>query len=413
MTAKLHPETTFVHAARGGLAHSPAIDLSTTYRIDDLETGRESLAAQAEGGEPVGTPIYARLHNPTVRRFEEALASAEGAEDAVAYSSGMAAITALLLAAKQRGDHIVAVRPLYGGTDHLLASGLLGLRTTFTDAADVAGAIEPTTSLVFLETPGNPTLSLVDIAEVVAQASLHDVPVAVDNTFATPVLQRPLDLGATYVVHSATKFIGGHGDALGGVIATDKSAAKSLRQIRIATGAVMHPIGGYMLHRGLQTLPLRIKAAQRNAQKLASLLQSHPEIEQVFYPSMGQDAMLCARQMKGPGAVLAFEVKGGMSAAADVMRKVKVITPAVSLGSVDTLIQHPAGLTHQIVTDDAKEAGKITAGLLRLSVGIEDPDDLWKDLKQALGVSQSKHSDAAVSWPVMWTPKSQDRLTLS
>lgn len=374
-------DTNFVHAARGGLAHTPGIDLSTTYRIDQLEVGAQSLHEQAHGGQPVETPVYARLYNPTVRKFEEALASAEGAEDAVAYASGMAAITALFMDASTRGKQIIAIRPLYGGTDHLLSCGLLNMEVRYVNVGELAEAITPETALIFVETPANPTLKLVDIRAVVEAA--NGVPVAVDNTFATPVLQNPIALGAQYVVHSATKFIGGHGDALGGVVATSTARAASLRQIRIATGAVMHPIGGYMLHRGLQTLPLRVRAAQKNARELASLLEQHPSIHKVYYPGH-KNAPIPEGQMRGPGCVLAMEVRGGYRAAAHIMANVNLITPAVSLGSVDTLIQHPAGLTHQIVDEQAKQSSGITPSLLRLSVGIESIEDLWRDLKQAI-----------------------------
>ena len=382
MNAEL--DSLFVHAARGGMAHAPAIDLSTTYRIDDLDDGAASLTEQADGGAPRGTPVYARLHNPTVRRFEEALAIAEKAEDAVAYASGMAAISALLMDAARRGGHVVAVRPLYGGTDHLLASGLLGLDVDFVAEGDVAASIRPETSLVFVETPANPTLQLVDIAGVVAAAG--SVPVAVDNTFATPVLQNPIELGAAYVVHSATKFIGGHGDALGGVVATTEQRARSLRQLRIATGAVLHPIAGYLLHRGLQTLPIRVRAAQDNAQRIAERLVERRDVVRVGYPGFADapNAHLVGTQMRGAGAVLAFEVDGGFDAARQLMRSVELIVPAVSLGSTDTLIEHPAGLTHQVVDADARERTGIVAGLVRLSVGIEDVDDLWDDLSAAL-----------------------------
>ncbi|HCH62602.1 MAG: cystathionine gamma-synthase [Deltaproteobacteria bacterium] len=373
-----------VHAGRAHLAqqgvHVPGIDLSTTYPLHDAAAGTASIDAWANGDGTAQNPVYARLHNPTVAGFEAGLAELEEAETAVAFASGMAATTGLLLS---RQGHVVAVRPMYGGTDHLLSSGLLGHEVTWVEADGVAEAIRPDTSLVWIETPANPTLQMVDIAEVVAQAG--DVPVVVDNTFATPVLQKPLRLGARFVLHSATKFLGGHGDVLGGVVACSEADAKALRQVRVITGANLHPLAGYLLHRGLQTLTLRVRAAQANALILARRLQNHPGVRVVHYPGLpGTDPKgLVGRQMVGPGCVLAFDV-GTMNRARAVMEAVQLATPAVSLGAVDTLIQHPASLTHRVVEDEAKQLGGVTAGLLRLSVGIEELEDLWADLDRAL-----------------------------
>jgi methionine-gamma-lyase len=299
----------------------------------------------------------------------------------------MAAITAVLLAAGQRGTHAVAVRPIYGSTDHLLSSGLLGLDVTWATPATVGDAIRPDTSLVLIETPGNPTCALVDIADIVQQAGR--VPVVVDSTFATPVLQRPLLHGAAMALHSATKFIGGHGDVIAGVVATSEAHARELRVVRVLTGALLHPMAAYLLHRGLQTLAVRVRAAQATAMQLALRLAEHPHVEAVLYPGMrgGDPQGLLGRQMSGPGALLAFTVRGGYEAAAAVMRHVNVAMPAVSLGACDTLIQHPAGLTHRAVEPAAREATGVTPGMLRLSVGLEDANDLWHDLDQALRIA--------------------------
>ena len=386
--------TRAVHAGRKDLhqlgVHAPPIDLSSTYPIPDLDEAAASLAAMAEGLPPLGNPVYARLHNPTTARFEQGLAELEGASEAVAFASGMAAVSACLMAARQRGDHVLAIRPLYGGTDHLLASEMLGLQVDFVSPDEVAAALRPTTALVILETPGNPTLDLVDIAATVEIAG--GVPVLVDSTFATPVLQQPLALGATLVLHSGTKYLGGHGDVLAGVVATDDPAwANSLRAVRVATGAVLHPLAAYLLHRGLATLPLRVRASQAGAEILAGRLARHPLVERVRFPGLpGQDPFgIVGRQMTGPGAMLAFELSGGRAAANRLMAALRLITPAVSLGSVDSLIQHPAGLTHQVVDAAAKASSGISEGLLRLSVGIEDPEDLWADLARGLEASQA------------------------
>ena len=381
--------TRAVHAGRDDLAelrvHALPIDLSTTYPVHDLEAATHDLDALAAGAPGfTSSPIYARLHNPTVARFEQGLATLEGADEAVAFASGMAAITAVLLVTSRHGRHVVAVRPLYGGTDHLLESGLLGLEVSWATPERVRDALRPDTALVVVETPGNPTCTLVDIRAVVAQAG--HVPVLVDSTFATPVLQRPLEHGAAFALHSATKFLGGHGDVLGGVVATNASWAAELRQVRIATGGVMHPLAAYLLHRGLPTLPMRVLAAQENAGVLAERLHLHPAVIDVRYPGLpgGDPRGLVGRQMEGAGPMLAFTVHGGFDAAALVMRRVRMVTPAVSLGSVDTLIQHPAGLTHRILSHEARAATGIVPGLLRLSPGLEDVEDIWSDLRQAL-----------------------------
>ena len=382
-------QTTAVHAGREDFndlcVHAPPIDLSTTYPIPDLDTGSASFDALISGQASAANPIYARMHNPTVARMERAVAALEGTEACVAYASGMAALTAVLMARSQHGRHVIVVRPLYGTSDHLLGSGLCGVEAEFiTDASQIAAHLRPDTALVIIETPSNPTLDLIDIRATVAAAGA--VPVLVDSTFATPVLQRPAELGATYVWHSATKFLGGHGDVIAGVICCDEAHAAPLRTMRAATGALLHPLAAYLLHRGLPTLKLRVEAAQANARELAQRLVAHSAVSRVFYPGLpgARGGHLVGTQMSGPGSLMSFEVRGGHDAAARVMVTVKVMTAAVSLGSTDTLIQHPAGLTHRMVPEDARAAAGITPGLLRLSVGIEDMEDLWEDLEQAL-----------------------------
>ncbi|MBM7489850.1 methionine-gamma-lyase [Micromonospora luteifusca] len=378
-------DTRAVHAGRDDLrtlgVHVPPIDLSTTNPLPSVDEGGAAYEQLATGGTfpAEGGAVYQRLWNPTVARFETALAELEGTAQAVAFASGMAALTATLLAAARNDRrHVVAVRPLYGGTDHVLATGLLGTTVTWAHPDEIAAAIRPDTALVIVETPANPTLDLVDIAALAAAAG--DIPLLVDNTVATPVLQQPARHGATLVLHSATKSIGGHGDVLAGVVACDADWAVRLRQVRAVTGAILHPLGGYLLHRGLQTLPLRVRAQQATAEKLAGWLANHPAVHRVHHPSVHDPAALVGRQMAGPGSLLAFEVRGGAPAAAAVAGACQLITHAVSLGGVDTLIQHPASLTHRPVDGDAKPA----AGLLRLSVGLEDPEDLRADLAHAL-----------------------------
>lgn len=384
----MNPETIAVHAGREDLTalgvHVPPLDLSSTYPLPSVDAGGEAYERMATGGRPADADslVYQRLWNPNVDRFERALAQLEGADCAVAYASGMAAITACLVATVAAGKpHVVAVRPLYGGTDHLLATGLVGTHVTWARPDEVAAALRPDTGLVIVETPANPSLELVDIAAVVAQSG--DVPVLVDNTFATPVLQQPLGLGATLSVHSATKFLGGHGDLLGGVVATNDEWASRLRRVRALTGGLLAPTSAYQLHRGLQTLPVRVRTQQEHAGVVASWLAEQPEVEHVSYPGLAQcdPTGLVGRQMCGPGSVLSFTLRHGYAAAAAVAEHCGLIIHAVSLGGVDTLIQHAAALTHRPVAPEARPS----AGLLRLSVGLEDPADIIDDLRRALG----------------------------
>ncbi|NUR61341.1 MAG: PLP-dependent transferase [Catenulispora sp.] len=387
LPASALPDTVAVHAGRDDLSalgvHVPPIDLSTTNPLPEVGLGGDCYEALATGGTPLagGSHVYQRLWNPTTARFEEALARLEHTAAGVAFASGMAAITACLLAAAAEGKrHVVAVRPLYGGSDHLLASGLLGTEVSWASAGGVAAARRPDTGLVVVETPANPTLELLDLARIAEQCG--DVPLLVDNTFATPILQRPAEYGATLVVHSATKYLGGHGDVLGGVVATTEEWAARLRPIRAITGSVLHPLSAYLLHRGLQTLPLRVRHQSQNAQKLVDRLLANPAVERVYYPGLPDcdPQHLVGRQMSGPGAVFAMSVRGGYAAAARTADSVRLITHAVSLGGVDTLIQHPASLTHRPVAADAKPH----ASVLRVSVGLEDTEDLYADLERAL-----------------------------
>ncbi|MFC5909946.1 trans-sulfuration enzyme family protein [Streptacidiphilus monticola] len=377
------PDTRAVHAGRADLrglgVHVPPIDLSTTNPLPGVEAGGDSYEALATGGTlpDGGSAVYQRLWNPTTARFEEALAELEGCAQAVAFASGMAALSACLLAA---GGHVVAVRPLYGGTDHVLATGLLGTEVSWARPDEVAAAIRPDTSLVIVETPANPTLELVDLDALAAQCG--DVPLLVDNTFATPVLQQPVRHGATLVLHSATKYLGGHGDVLAGVVATNAAWATKLRGVRALTGGILHPLGAYLLHRGLQTLPLRVRHQSDSAGKLAAWLGTRPEVERVYYPGLPEcdPHQLIGRQQTAPGSVLAFSLRGGYAEAARVADSCRLITHAVSLGGVDSLIQHPASLTHRPVAPEARPHPNV----LRLSVGLEDVDDLMADLGQAL-----------------------------
>jgi len=381
--------TRAVHAGRDDLTdlgvHAVPLDLSTTYPARDSAAEAARLDVFATGAESPGPPIYGRVGNPTVSRFEAALADLEGCESAVAFATGMAALSACLLAAVASGrPHVVGIRPLYGTTDHLLNSGLLGTQVTWvSDPANVGPALRNDTGLVVAETPANPTLTEIDLAALAADCG--GVPLLVDNTLATPVLQRPSEHGARLVLHSATKFLGGHGDVMGGIVACDEATARTLRPVRNATGAVLHPLAGYLLLRGLATLPVRVRAASATAAELADRLARHPRVTAVHYP--GRHPHRPAGQLDGGGALVSFELTGDPRT---VVSAVRLITPAVSLGTVDTLIQHPASLTHHSVDPADRQASGISDSLLRMSVGLEDVDDLWADLDQAL----TSHTEA-------------------
>jgi len=375
MTAQ---RTRAVHAGREDLVdlgvHAVPLDLSTTYPSRDSRGEAARLDVLGTGAQDGGPPVYGRVGNPTVARFERALAELEGCEAGVAFASGMAALSACLLAGVAAGrPHVVAIRPLYGTSDFLLGSGLLGTSVTWAAPDDVRAALRPDTGLVVVESPANPTLAEVDLRALADACG--DVPLLVDNTFATPVLQRPVEHGAAIVLHSATKYLGGHGDVLGGIVACREEYARSLRQIRFATGAVLHPLSGYLLLRGLPTLPLRMHAASATAAALAARLAGHPGVTRVHYPR-GLDG-----QMASGGALVSIEVAGDPH---EVIAAVRLFTPAVSLGSVDSLVQHPGSLSHHVLGEEALAEIGIGEKLLRLSIGLEDVDDLWDDLDQAL-----------------------------
>lgn len=398
-TPTSHFETRAVHAGMGGVrelgSHVPPIDLSTTNPLPSVELGGRSYEELA-GGQDLGddrSAVYQRLWQPGVARFETALADLEGAEGAVAFASGMAALSALLIASASAGrPHVVAVRPLYGGTDHVLDTGLLGTEVSWAAAEDVADAIRADTGLVIVESPANPTLELVDLAALARAAG--EVPLLVDNTFATPVLQRPLEHGAGLVLHSATKYLGGHGDVMGGIVAGDRSWVERLRQVRALTGGLLHPFAAYLLHRGLRTLPVRVRAQQASAGELAQRLAAHPAVARVHYPGLaGQDPQgLIGRQQAGAGSIIALDLRGGYDAAQRFVEACELVTHAVSLGGVDSLVQHPASLTHRPVAGEAKPA----AGVVRLSIGLEHVDDLADDLLQALDAATLAEGDDRV-----------------
>lgn len=360
------------------------------------QTSTFVMGSAARGGELMagtGTGYaYTRLGNPTHAIVEERIADLEGGEAAVALASGMGAISATLTTLLEAGDHVVAGRVLYGCTRSLLDSGLrrFGISTTFIDTTDleaVRAALRPETKVVFLETPTNPLLEIVDIAAVSQLAHESGAVVVVDNTFATPYLQRPLELGADVVVHSATKYLNGHGDVLAGFVVGEAGFARRVREVGLKdlTGAVLGPFEAYLTLRGMKTLSYRMDAHCANARRVAEFLSGHEQVGRVLYPGLPSHPQhaLARRQMRGPGGMVAFEVEGGRPAALAAIDAVRLISIAVSLGDIESLIEHPATMTHASYSPEER-AASISEGLVRLSVGLEDPDDLIADLDQAL-----------------------------
>lgn len=364
----------------------PPVHLSTTFAFPSAEAGAALFAGERPGY------IYTRLSNPTVAVLEAKVADLEGGEAALATASGMAAIATVLLTLLGDGGHVVCTDALYSATYDLLARRLpaFGVRTTFVDATDPAAfarAITPETRLLYVETPGNPTLTLTDIAAVATVARQRGLPLVVDNTFATPYLQQPLALGADIVVHSATKYLGGHGDAVAGVIVGRQAFIAACREATLADfGGALSPLTAYLVLRGLPTLALRMERHCANAQRVAAYLSQHPKVAWVRYPGLPSHPQhaLARRQMRGFGGMVCFELAGGLAAGRALLNAVRLCTLAVSLGDVRTLITHPASTTHHQVSAERRRAMGITDGLVRLSVGIEDPDDIVADLEQAL-----------------------------
>jgi cystathionine gamma-lyase len=335
---------------------------------------------------------YSRSGNPTRGRFEKTIADLEGGVGGLAFASGMAAITNVMLHLRP-GDEVLAGRDLYGGTYRLLhqVTRKFGINVKLVDTTDLSQieqGISSTTKLLWLETPGNPLLSITDLAGAIRIARQAGVLVGVDNTFATPVLTRPLEMGADVVVHSATKYIGGHSDVLGGaVVARDQAIHDRLYFLQNATGGVLGPFESYLASRGLKTLALRVREQSRSALQLANFLESHPKVARVLYPGLPSHPAheVAHRQMNGGfGAMMSFEVAGDFEAAKKVCTKTDLFQLAVSLGAVESLIEHPASMTHATYSPADRRASGIEDGLIRISVGLEDVDDLKEDLDQAL-----------------------------
>lgn len=333
---------------------------------------------------------YSRTHNPTRRAFENCLASLEGGTHGFAFASGCAATTTILHLFKQ-GDHIIAGDDMYGGTFRLFDKVLThnGLQFSYVDLTNPENfkkAILPNTKMVWLETPTNPTLKLVDIKKIAAEAKKHGILVVVDSTFMSPYFQRPLTLGADIVVHSITKYIGGHSDIVGGAAVTNRpELAEKLQFLTNSLGGIQAAFDAFMCLRSLKTLPLRMKAHDANARAIAKFLETHPKVEKVIYPGLASHPQyaLAQEQMLGMGGMITFYIKGGIGAARRFLENVSIFSLAESLGGVESLIEHPAIMTHASVPEEKRKILGIDDSLIRLSVGIEDLEDLMNDLKAA------------------------------
>lgn len=359
---------------------------SSTFAFKNAQHGAALFAGEEQGF------IYTRIGNPTIQALEENVASLENGCGAIATSSGMSAVCTVYLALLGTGAHVVSTASVYGPTRGLMEKefGRFGVEATYVssyDAENVKRALRPNTKLVYVESPSNPSMEVSDIAEISRMAHEVGALVVVDNTFASPYLQKPLDLGADVVLHSVTKFLNGHADVVGGIlIAKDPAVYKRLRSVMISSGCNMDPHQAFLVLRGLKTLGIRVERAQQNAMEIARWLEKQPEVAMVRYIGLESHPQheLSKRQMSGFGSMIAFELKGGFEAGRALMDHVKVATLAVSLGGVETLIEHPASMTHASMTPEARRAAGFTDGLVRYSVGIEDLQDLIADLRQAL-----------------------------
>ena len=390
-TKKYGLGTTAIHAGTlknlyGTLAMP--IYQTSTFIFDSAEQGGRRFALEEAGY------IYTRLGNPTTTVLEDKIAALEEGEAAVATSSGMGAISSTLWTVLKAGDHIVTDKTLYGCTFALMCHGLtrFGIDVTFVDTSnldEVKNAMRENTRVVYLETPANPNLKIVDI-EALAKIA-HTNPntlVIVDNTFATPYMQKPLTLGADIVVHSVTKYINGHGDVIAGLAITNKELATQIRFVGLKdmTGAVLGPQDAYYIIRGMKTFEIRMERHCKNARKVVEFLNNHPKIERVYYPGLETHPgyEIAKKQMKDFGAMISFELKGGFEAGKTLLNSLKLCSLAVSLGDTETLIQHPASMTHSPYTKEEREAAGITDGLVRLSVGLENVEDIIADLEHGL-----------------------------
>ncbi len=378
-----------LHAASGEnptRGVSPPIYQSATYRFDAPEDIAAAMVAEAH------PQFYGRYASPNTKQVEAIVAALEGGEAALAVASGMAAVSLVLLSFLKQGDHIVAQNTLYPTTQHLIAHKLaeLGVTATLVDQTDVdafAAAIHSNTRLIYVETPANPTLSLTDLAAIAVLGKQHDILTVADNTFASPYNQRPLEYGIDMVLHSATKYLGGHSDVVAGVLVAGKEHVSRLWHTHVMLGAVLHPMEAWLLQRGLQTFELRMARHNVNALAVAQFLEGHDAVGDVYYPGLKRHPQykLARQQMPGGfGGMVCFDLKGGREAGYKMLKGLEIISLAVSLGGTHSLITHPASTVSAVQTEQEIAASGVSPGLVRLSVGLEEADVLIADLDRGL-----------------------------
>ena len=391
-TSKMRAHTKVIHAGQHpdpatGAVSTP-IYQSSTFRFQNADQGAARFLGQEDGF------IYTRLGNPTTAALEESISTLEGGFGGLAAATGMAAVNTVYYGLLSQGDHIVAGEALYGPSRMVLESEYVrfGIEVSFVDTADieqVKAAMRPNTKVVYVETPANPTLKIADLKACAEIAHAHNALLAVDNTFCSPLLQKPLELGADIVVHSMTKFINGHSDVVAGMIVIkDPEVYKRLAKVHKNLGGTMDPHQAWLVLRGVRTLGMRVERAQASAKELAPWLEAHEKVTWVRYPGLESHPQhdLCLKQMAGPGSIISFGVKGGFEAGKTVIDNMKLATLAVSLGGVETLIEHPASMTHSGIPAEEKEQAGISDDLVRIAVGCEDVEDLRDDLAQALAL---------------------------
>lgn len=381
--------TKLVHAGAYEDAFGSAVTpiyQTSTFSFKNAQHGADCFAGKSDGY------IYTRIGNPTINAFEEAMAVLENGFGGIATSSGMAAVSSVYMALLGAGKHIVCSSSVYGPSRGVLERDFsrFGVEMTFIDTSDLSqieNAIRDNTSVLYIETPANPTMVITDLVKASEIAHKKGIVVVVDNTFSSPYLQNPLNLGCDVVLHSVTKYINGHADIVGGVIiAKEEEMYKKIRGSMVYLGGNMDPHQAFLTHRGLKTLSIRMDKAEQNAMLVAEYLENHPKIEWIKYPGLKSHPQheLAKKQMKGFSSIISFGLKGGLEAGRTLMDNVHMALLAVSLGGVESLIQHPASMTHAGMSKEAREAADITDGLVRFSVGIEDVEDIIEDLEHAL-----------------------------
>ncbi len=359
---------------------------SSTFIFENADHGARCFSGEDDGY------IYTRIGNPTIHALETLVADLEGGAEGIATSSGMAAVNTLYMALLSKGDHMISSAAVYGPSRVVMEQhwSRFGVESTYVNTSDIEAikaAFKPNTRMLYIETPANPTMEITDLKACAALAHEHGALLVVDNTFSSPYLQRPLELGADAVFHSMTKFLNGHADIVAGmIVAKDKVLGKKLRSMMVTMGCNMDPHQAFMVIRGVKTLGIRIERAQQSAMKIAQFLEAHPKVEWVKYPGLESHPQheLAKEQMFGFGTMISFGLKGGFEAGKILMNSVELAILAVSLGGVETLIQHPASMTHSKMNPEDRLKAGITEGLVRYSVGIEDIDDLIEDLEQGL-----------------------------